>query len=74
MEIATVWMFVIYCTSNCPSYFDKKVTNNYFNSSSLDGCIEQAKNLIRIKGLTGNWEIECKPYQREIKIRPAEGN
>ena len=70
----TVWLFTIYCTAQCPWFADKKKENHYFNSSSYEGCVSQAQSLIKIDGLVGTWEIECKPYPLKIIARPAQGN
>lgn len=71
---ATIWLFAIYCTAQCPWFSQKKVENEYFNSSTAEGCVEQANKLINMKGLIGTWEIECKPYQRKVIVRPIQGN
>ena len=67
-----IWLFTIYCTASCIG--PKITTNEYFYSNSYENCIQRAKDLINLKGLTGTLEIECKPYQRKIVVRPAQGN
>ena len=69
-----VWLFVLYCTADCKGNRKVVVTNDYFNASSYEGCLKEAHSLIEQKGLTGTWEIECKPYKRKIIDRPAQGN
>lgn len=70
---SVIWLFTLYCTADC-IYYQKKVTNEYFSASSYDGCVQKANSLINLIGLTGTWQIECKPYKRKIITLPAQGN
>lgn len=68
-----VWLFVLTCL-DCSNWSKKTIDNEYFNSSSYEGCISEAHKLINLKGLVGTWQIECKPYKRKIIEVPAQGN
>lgn len=68
----TIWLFILHCTANCTGSKEQK--NNYFNANSFEDCVKEANNLIRLQGLTGQWEIECKPYNRKVIVKSLIGN
>lgn len=69
----TVWLFVLYCVADCGEQ-TKMQKNDFFNSQSSEGCVLEAKDLIATRGLVGKWEIECKPHQLTVTVRPIQGN
>lgn len=61
----SVFYFVIICVSGCNFYFNQ--TNEYFNSPTYEGCIVQARELISIRGLSGDMSIKCTESKITIK-------
>lgn len=73
METIVFWAFTLYCKAECPARTDAVQTNSYLSATSFDGCVNVAKSLLRIRGLSGQWEIECKPYTRTVVVRSHTG-
>lgn len=68
METAAVWLFTIHCLTSCGSE-RSPMTNKYMSASSYSGCVTKAKRLLELVGAQGQWEIECRPYQRTITTK-----